>query len=78
MGRLRDGARHLLETGSERRPLSQQQQNRDTVARTCGVRRRAMDSATAARAPKGESGAPTAMIPPQVHLRRPCYDFYFL
>jgi hypothetical protein len=22
--------------------------------------------------------APPGMIPPQVHLRRPCYDFYFL
>ena len=27
---------------------------------------------------KGPKGSIFLMIPPQVHLRRPCYDFYFL
>ncbi|EGP86028.1 hypothetical protein MYCGRDRAFT_45560 [Zymoseptoria tritici IPO323] len=26
----------------------------------------------------GPGGPRSVMIPPQVHLRRPCYDFYFL
>jgi hypothetical protein len=26
----------------------------------------------------GPGGPHSVMIPPQVHLRRPCYDFYFL
>ena len=26
----------------------------------------------------GRGGPHSVMIPPQVHLRRPCYDFYFL
>ncbi|EMC90813.1 hypothetical protein BAUCODRAFT_127553 [Baudoinia panamericana UAMH 10762] len=26
----------------------------------------------------GPGGPCSVMIPPQVHLRRPCYDFYFL